>query len=47
MQATDKTLEAVLDMAFQNTEFRYTITAQQVFLTKGRTIRAELASGFF
>ncbi|HTE00487.1 MAG TPA: TonB-dependent receptor [Mucilaginibacter sp.] len=47
LQATDKPLETILNMAFQGTEFRYTITQQQVFLTKGRTIRTELASGFF
>jgi len=47
VQATDKPLETVLDMAFANTDFHYTITQQQVFLTKGRRVIPELASGFF
>jgi len=48
LQATNKSLGNVLDIAFQNTPFRYAITKQQqVFLTKGRAIVPELASGFF
>ncbi|MGZ3750071.1 MAG: TonB-dependent receptor, partial [Mucilaginibacter sp.] len=47
VQATDKTLETVLDMAFDKTDFHYAITGQQIFLTKGRTLRTELATGFF
>jgi hypothetical protein len=47
LQVNDKPLEAVLDMAFKNSDFHYAITPQQqVFLTKGRQIRTELASGF-
>src|ERR1700761_2242347 len=38
LQATDKSLRNVLDMAFQNTAFHYAIADQQVFLTKGREI---------
>jgi hypothetical protein len=47
VQVTDKPLETVLDMAFHNTDFHYAITQQQVFLTKGRVVQTELASGFF
>jgi outer membrane receptor protein involved in Fe transport len=48
LQATDKSLKNVLDIAFQNTAFRYAITKQQqVFLTRGRVIVPELAAGFF
>ncbi|MDB5143044.1 MAG: TonB-dependent receptor, partial [Mucilaginibacter sp.] len=48
LQATDKSLEAILYMAFNKTDFHFAITQQQqVFLTKGREIRTELASGFF
>ncbi len=48
LQVTDKPLESVLDLAFHNTGFHYTITAQQqVFLTKGREVKTELAEGFF
>ncbi|GAC1304035.1 MAG: hypothetical protein NVSMB24_10890 [Mucilaginibacter sp.] len=47
LQVNDKPVEAVLDMAFKNTDFHYAITPQQqVFLTKGRQIRTELAPGF-
>ncbi len=47
VQATEKPLETVLNMAFTNTDFHYTITQQQVFLTKGRRVIPELASGLF
>jgi outer membrane receptor protein involved in Fe transport len=47
MQANNKTVENILDMAFQNTDFHYAVTAQmQVFITKGRLIQTELADGF-
>ncbi len=47
LQATDKSLEAILYMAFDKTDFHFAISQQRVFLTKGREIRTELASGFF
>ncbi|HEY4195875.1 MAG TPA: carboxypeptidase-like regulatory domain-containing protein, partial [Mucilaginibacter sp.] len=47
VQATDKTLDAILYMAFNKTDFHFAISQQSVFLTKGREIRTELASGFF
>lgn len=47
LQATDKSLESVLDQAFQKTTFHYSIIQQQVFLTKGREIRPQLVPGFF
>jgi hypothetical protein len=46
LQVSNKPLETVLDMAFQNTAFHYAIVQSQVFLTKGRQIRTELAPGF-
>src|ERR1700761_2168422 len=47
VQATDKSLEAILLIAFDKTDFHFAISQQNVFLTKGREIRTELASGFF
>ena len=47
LQVTDKPLATILDMAFDKTGFHFAITAQQqVFLTKGRQIKVELAPGF-
>ena len=47
LQVNDKPLATILDLAFDKTNFRYAITAQQqVFLTKGRQIKVELAPGF-
>jgi hypothetical protein len=46
LQVNDKPLETILDMAFKNTDFYYAISQQQVFLTKGRQIKTELAAGF-
>src|ERR1700709_1716785 len=47
LQANNKTVENILDIAFQNTDLHYAITAQmQVFITKGRQIQTELAEGF-
>lgn len=47
IQLNQVSLETVLDMAFKNTDFHYAITPQQqVFLTKGRQIKTELAAGF-
>ena len=47
VEASGKTLEAVLNMAFEKTDFHYTIRDQFVFLTKGRQVSATLAPGFF
>lgn len=47
VQVTDKPLRAILDIAFNKTDFHYAITAQgQVFLSKGKQIKVELAPGF-
>jgi hypothetical protein len=47
LQVNDKPLESILDLVFKNTDFHYAITQQQqVFLTKGRQIKTELAPGF-
>ncbi len=47
LQVNDKSIETILDMAFKNTDYHYAITQQQqVFLTKGRQIKTELAPGF-
>src|ERR1700749_678741 len=34
LQATDRTLESVMNSAFQNTNFHYAIISQSVFLTR-------------
>lgn len=47
VEASGKTLEAILNMAFEKTDFHYTIRDQFVFLTKGRQVSATLAPGFF
>jgi len=47
LQATDKPIASILDMAFSNTNYHYAIVNHQIFLTKGRNIRTELAPGFF
>lgn len=47
VQASNKTLEAVLDMAFQHTDFHYSISNDLVFLSKGRQVYPHLAPGFF
>src|ERR1700722_1946126 len=47
LQVTDKPLATILDLAFEKTDYHYAITAQQqVFLTRGRQIKVELAPGF-
>src|ERR1700744_907889 len=46
LQVTDKPLTAILDLAFQKTAFTYAVNNQQVFLTKGRQIKTELAPGY-
>ncbi len=46
LQVNDKPIATILDMAFQNTDFHYAISRQQIFLTKGRQIKTELAPGF-
>jgi hypothetical protein len=47
LQVNDKSVETILDMAFKNTDYHYAITQQQqVFLTRGRQIKTELAPGF-
>ena len=47
MQATDRTLAAVLNLACKGTDFNFTIKDQFVFLIKGRQIAANLPPGFF
>ncbi len=46
LQVVDKPIETVLDMAFKNTGFNYSIADNAVFLTKGRALRADLAVGY-
>lgn len=47
LQVNDKPLKSILDAVFKNTDFHYAITnQQQVFLTKGRQIKTDLAPGF-
>lgn len=47
LQVTDKTLGNVLDMAFHNTVYHYSITDQMVFLTKGRQVNTALSPSIF
>ncbi len=47
LTVTDKPLETVLDMAFGDKDYHYTIIRQQVFLTKGRPLKPHLIAGFF
>ncbi len=47
LNVTDKPLETVLDLAFANKDFHYTIIRQEVFLTKGRTLKPHLIDGYF
>jgi outer membrane receptor protein involved in Fe transport len=49
LQANDMPLKNILDMAFNNTKYRYTIIPadQQVFITKERVIRTQIATGYF
>ena len=47
LNVTEKPLTAVLDMAFPNKDFHYTIIKNKVFLTKGRILRPEAVPGYF
>jgi hypothetical protein len=47
LQATDKTVPAILDLAFNGTDFHYALNGQQVFLTKTKILQTTLAPGFF
>jgi len=49
LQADNKPLEYILDMAFSNTNYHYIIiaSASEVFLTKGKLIQTGLAVGYF
>ncbi|MGZ3874764.1 MAG: TonB-dependent receptor, partial [Mucilaginibacter sp.] len=46
LDAADKPLSTILDLAFKNTAFFYAINHDQVFLTRGRPIKVDLASGY-
>lgn len=47
LQITEQPLESILYAAFKNTNYHYAITSsQQVFITKGRQIKTDLAPGF-
>lgn len=48
LQVNQQPVERILDMAFNNTKFHYTITDQQeILLSSGRVIQTTLADGFF
>lgn len=47
LNVTGKPFEAVLDLAFANKDFHYTIIKQDVFLTKGRALKPHLVDGYF
>ena len=47
LQMSNATVISILDAAFKNTDYHFAVTPQmQVFLTKGRQIKTELAAGF-
>jgi hypothetical protein len=46
LQVDNKPLETILDMAFKNTNYHYSVSQNLVFLTKGRQIKTQLAAGF-
>ena len=46
VQATNRTLSAILLMVFDKTDYHFAIVDQNVFLTKGREMRPNLAAGF-
>jgi len=46
IEVVDKTLPALLDAAFNGTDYHYGINGNQVFLTKGRAVITRLAPGF-
>jgi hypothetical protein len=49
VSVTNETLQKTLELAFQHTDFRFSILEEQkqVFLTKGIEIKTELPAGFF
>ncbi|MBD1362355.1 TonB-dependent receptor [Mucilaginibacter sp. ZT4R22] len=47
LQATDKTVPTILDLAFNGTDFHYAINGHQVFLTKTKILQTTLVPGFF
>src|ERR1700733_13045161 len=46
LQVNDKSVEAILDLVFKNTDYHYAVTQQRIFITRGRQIRTDLAAGF-
>jgi hypothetical protein len=47
LQVTDRTLNSILYLAFDKTDYHFAVIQQQVFLTKGREMRPGLATGLF
>src|ERR1700761_8513572 len=47
LNVTQKPVNFILQQAFKNTRYTYAISGQDVFLTRGRDVRTELALGFF
>src|ERR1700742_3908897 len=49
LQVSDVPLANVLHMAFLKTNYNYTIipSASQVFLTRGKTLKPKIATGYF
>src|SRR5436853_3471209 len=45
--AANRTLSAILFMVFDKTDYHFSIIDQNVFLTKGREMRPNLAVGYF
>ena len=48
LQVNQQPIDSILNKAFKNTAFHYSITAQQeILLTKQRTVQTTLADGIF
>jgi hypothetical protein len=47
LQVNQQPVSTIITQAFYNTAYHFAISGQDVFLTRGREIKTELASGFF
>jgi len=47
LQANQKPVSVILELALYNTGYHYAINGQEVFMTKGREIKTTLSEGFF
>lgn len=47
LQVNQKSVPSILEQCLYNTGYHYAISGQQIFLTRGRDVKAQLAQGFF